>query len=426
MSHARLSPSSSARWIACPGSVREEAKYPEPPSGQAAIDGTHTHTVLEQCVNNGFMDPMLIVGTTLKDHEGEFTVDVEQAKRVTKAIGYLRKRYDHLSTVGPVRVTSECRVDAGQLLGRNDIHGTADVILETTGFVEVVDYKDGFTPVEAEYNTQMTIYAAGVLAGMDDHSPIENVRMTIIQPKMVELNREPISHWDISKDDLMKSFEDIGIAANATDNPLAELVPGDVQCKWCRAKGSCKALTTKALEEAQLMFADIDVAKEAAEKEPNEMSDEELARIIEAIPLIKQLIDGAEKEAMRRFETGHRVPGLKVIRNPGRRKWALPEEEMAEKLKRMRMPKDVIYKTTLISPKQAKEARWEMTVKGEKVESCLSERQIARLDKEYIAMTQGSLKVVPASTSGAEVIMDAESIFEDVKPAEPELPAWLQ
>ena len=28
--HAKLSPSSAYRWLACPGSVREEAKYPEP------------------------------------------------------------------------------------------------------------------------------------------------------------------------------------------------------------------------------------------------------------------------------------------------------------------------------------------------------------------------------------------------------------
>lgn len=182
------------------------------------------------------------------------------------------------------------------------------------------------------------------------------------------------------------------------------------------------------------MFKDVDIAQKAADKDSNQLSDEELQQIIEAKPLLLQMIEGAEKEAMRRFKTGHAVPGLKVIRNPGRRKWALSEDDIAEKLKRMRMPKDLIYKQSLITPKQATQAKWEMTVKGEKVETCLSERQIKRLEKEYIEMNQGSLKVVPESTEGAAVVMDAEKMFEDVKPTEdvkpvetekPQLPAWL-
>ena len=43
--HSKLSPSARSRWGACPGSVREEAKYPKQPSGAAAIDGTHSHTL---------------------------------------------------------------------------------------------------------------------------------------------------------------------------------------------------------------------------------------------------------------------------------------------------------------------------------------------------------------------------------------------
>ena len=46
--HARLSPSSS-RWVHCPGSIREEAGY-EDVSGEAAIDGTGSHLLLEECL----------------------------------------------------------------------------------------------------------------------------------------------------------------------------------------------------------------------------------------------------------------------------------------------------------------------------------------------------------------------------------------
>jgi hypothetical protein len=72
--HAQLSPSKAHRFLACPGSVREEAKYPEPPSGPGSIDGSHSHTLLQHCIKSR-VDPLTMVGQTLKDHEGDFVVD---------------------------------------------------------------------------------------------------------------------------------------------------------------------------------------------------------------------------------------------------------------------------------------------------------------------------------------------------------------
>jgi hypothetical protein len=404
--------------------VREEAKYPESRSSQAAIEGTHDHTVLETCIKTGNV-PEYYIGTEFEDEDGKFILDSERSDRVRVAVDY----------VGGREALSERKVNAGGWLDRDDLQGTADIIMFHGEVLEVVDYKGGWTPVEAKDNPQMSIYAAGVLADMEDHEHIRYIRLTIVQPRMKELGQEPVSTWTMAKTELMGWVNEIlGHAAKATDDPNAPLNPGEKQCKWCRAKGGCKALAEKALGEAQIMFKDIDIAQRAADKDPNELTDADLQQLIEAKPLIMQMIEGAEKEAMRRFQTGHNVPGLKVIRNPGRRKWALSDEEIADKLKRMRMPKDLIYKQTLVSPKQAKEAKWRMKVKGEEVETCLSERQIKRLDKEYIEMSQGSLKVVPESTSGAAVVMDAPTMFEDVKPIEtekpnetekPQLPAWL-
>lgn len=58
--HATRSPSKAARWLACPGSIREEEKYPDT-SGPAAMDGTKTHAVLEYCLKGKF-DPMKLIG----------------------------------------------------------------------------------------------------------------------------------------------------------------------------------------------------------------------------------------------------------------------------------------------------------------------------------------------------------------------------
>ena len=90
--HAQLSPSKRHRWALCPGSIREEAKFPDEGSGAAAIDGTHSHTLLEHCINGGLADPKDMIGVRMKDHEGEFVVDADRAERVKIAIEYIRTR----------------------------------------------------------------------------------------------------------------------------------------------------------------------------------------------------------------------------------------------------------------------------------------------------------------------------------------------
>ncbi len=104
--HAQLSPSKRHRWALCPGSIREEAKYPDERSSPAAIDGTHTHTLLEHCIKAGLADPTPMVGVKMKDDDGEFVIDADRAARVKLAIEYIRER----SMNGMFKVISEQRV----------------------------------------------------------------------------------------------------------------------------------------------------------------------------------------------------------------------------------------------------------------------------------------------------------------------------
>lgn len=171
------------------------------------------------------------------------------------------------------------------------------------------------------------------------------------------------------------------------------------------------------------MFANVEMSKEAADKDPNQMSDEEILRLLEARPLIMQMLEGAEQEAERRFQSGHKIPGLKMVHGRGSKNWALEQEEMATALSRMGIPKASIWQTKLVSPSQVTKLTWE---KRDGSKKQLSKRQLERLEQEYIKKTPGKLKVVLESDPGQEVVMDAETIFKDVKPIEPALPAWLQ
>ena len=419
--HARLSPSAASRWMTCPGSVREEAKY-ERNSGPAAIDGTHTHTLVEKCINNSFMDPMLMVGTELSDDDGKFTVDAERAQRALKMINYVRERRDAVTNAV---VWSERKVDAGQWIGRDDIKGTADCIIysKDESYLEIIDYKDGMNPVEVKGNPQLMIYALGAVRATlieGEEIPYKTIRMTIVQPKLELKGMDPITSDEVSWDSMILFREELRRYAEETDAPDAPLVPGEAQCKWCSHKGACNVMVNQALEESGISFDD--VSKQAADKEPTEMSDDQIREIVESAPLIRQMLEGVEKEALRRMESGKTVPGLKLVRGQGRRKWALDEEEMADKLKRMGIPKAIIYPQKLISPAQAEKVTWE---KRDGTKKQLSERQIKTMQTNYISKGEGKLTVALESDHREAVAIGAAEMFAPVEPVA-DLPDWMK
>ena len=427
--HAKLSPSKRSRWALCPGSIREEAKYPDEGSGPAAADGTHSHTLLEQCLKR-VTEAEFFVGQLMTDHEGSFHVDAARAARVRIALDYIDKRVADESTPFFVpKVISETRVDPEHLLGRSDLSGTVDIQIHGYDMLELIDYKDGMGIVSAEGNLQLEQYAYGVLAGfklpVNGDYPFKTVRMTIIQPKLALRGMPAITSHDVSVRDLLANMGTIISQAAATDKPDAPLVPGESQCKFCRAKGSCNALASNVMKEVGIMFQPVvtqtlDVAQQSADKDPSTMDDAQIAQIMEAAPLMRQLLEGVEKEALRRLKAGQSIPGLKLVNGKGSRSWAFAEAEMAEKLVKMGIPKSAIYETKLVSPAKAEKLTWKK--KDEMI--TLTDRQLKRMEQEYVTKLAGALTVAPESDGRPAVIMNAAPLFSAVEtPAE--LPAWL-
>jgi hypothetical protein len=168
----------------------------------------------------------------------------------------------------------------------------------------------------------------------------------------------------------------------------------------------------------------LDVAQQSADKDPTTMSDEQLRQIMEAAPLMRQLLDGVEKESLRRLKAGQAVPGLKLVYGKGSREWSLSDEEIAEKLQKMGVPKSSIYETKLVSPAKAEKLVWK---KRDGTEVQLSERQLKTMEQEYVTKLAGKLTVVPESDSRPAVITNAAPMFSAVEaaPAAESLPSWL-
>ena len=305
--HAQLSPSKRHRWALCPGSVREEAKYPDERSGAAAIDGTHSHTLLEHCLRNGLEGTASnMVGQKMKDDDGEFMVDADRAARVDVALNYVRSRVAEFN--GMAEVIPETRVDPQWFTHRDDLSGTVDIQIIGGGVLEIVDYKDGMGVVSAEDNPQLEQYAMGKLAecrlgwNVPEQYPWREVRMTIIQPKLALKGMNPITTWTVPVKYLLDRLSVLSAEARATDNPDAPLVPGESQCKFCKAKGSCAALASNVMKEVGIMFQPVvsqtlDVAQQSADKDPAQMDDQQIRQIMEAAPLMRQLLEAVEKEA---------------------------------------------------------------------------------------------------------------------------------
>ena len=195
--HSQLSPSQRYRWRVCAGSIREANKLPKKPGSAAAIDGTHTHSLLEVCIKDRpsdaspFPNAVSYIGVQMVDHEGLFTVDKARAERVQFALDYIASR---VAANPGAEVISEEKVDPAYLVGRDDMSGTVDVQLIGSTGIEIIDYKDGINPVEAKDNEQMEQYALGIIAKyMAQGRFFETIAMTIVQPKARELGSTGIS-----------------------------------------------------------------------------------------------------------------------------------------------------------------------------------------------------------------------------------------
>ena len=409
MSHAKLSPSARHRWGACPASVREEARYPESRSGAAAIDGTHTHTLLEQCLkNNASVESM--IGMVLYDHEGSFIVDKERAERVQFALDYIAER---VSRTGG-RIYAEQKVDPAVTLGRDDMSGTVDVVIHSPEVMEIIDYKDGSAEVSAYKNPQMEQYAWGLVPTANP----KTVRVTIIQPKLRAMGREGISFYEVTREVFLEGKDEIIRQAAATDAPDAPYIPGEAQCKYCAHAGNCSARTNHMLSKSGITFGPSTVLEQTMSLSVTDLTTDRIREIVEALPMLRGWLDSVEEAALERIKSGTPIDGLKIVRGRGMRSWAFPEEEIAEKLRKMTVPKSVIWKTAIISPAAAEKLKWQS---GEKQKQ-LSVKQLKVLKEEMILKGEGKLTVVSAADERQAVEFgNVEAMFAEADA----LPSWL-
>lgn len=382
-SHARLGPSNH-RWPNCPGSVREEANYVDV-AGEAAIDGTGTHLLLEMCLDNNVQAiqyDQQIIGANHPEHMGGWLIDIGRINRVQMCLDYIQRRVTELKEQYPgsvVVVESESKSDVGGMFGRNDWNGTCDVTLTCTNpatsevyFVEVIDYKDGRGWVHVPDNTQLLSYLGGklrdfVASGPDLIRPfrpekVGGCRMTIVQPKTNPVIRYQCStnpEDNFSTTSVMDAVEKMSQAARATDDPDAPTRSGK-WCQWCKANpqrgGHCVTATEKSLKVVTNMSTEV-IATDAPAFEmmskviadPKSLTSCQLSELLSAEPALLASFDACRTEIQLRIEAGEHVNGYAMQAGNSKRAWNEDEETIVKKLKARRLKLDDIFPKKLIS-----------------------------------------------------------------------------
>jgi hypothetical protein len=427
--HARLSPSN-ARWPICAGSVREEAGY-EDVAGEAAIDGTGSHMLLEMCLDNSVPAVVYdgqIIGANHEDNSNGWLVLPERIDRVQICLDYIERRHRELKAMYPkstITVEAESKSDVGFHFDRDDWYGTCDVTVTArdshTGevyFLEVIDYKDGRGWVSERDNSQLLAYLGGKIGSYG--GVVKDIRMTIVQPKTSKPIRYQCSDesTDISVKKVKQMIDGLAQAAALTDDPDAPLVSGK-HCQWCKANpkrgGHCITATEQSIKTVTKMddkqIALIPLVEEQGDffaeikrvvADPKKLTSTELSNLLDAKDAFMVAFDLAHKELKGRVEGGESVSGWAMRSGKGSNVWALPADEIEKKLKAKRLKLIDIYPKTLISPAQVMKL------------VSLTKAQKDKIKEDLISFKAGKLTLTKVAHTDTKVLQSATDMFASV------------
>ena len=453
MGHAFFSPSGAPAAMLCNAKPWREKDFPDQ-GNDASDEGTAAHFLLEQCLEKK-VEAAHFQGTRIqvKDGQAEFhtsgayPVGLDMAHEIQKTLDVIHSLADN-ATIYPEQTLS-----IEFITGELGATGTSDTVIIKGNTAIIADLKYGRgVQVFAEGNEQLLIYGASAVADFDALGEIEHVELHILQPRL--------NHFDVWRLTVAEMNERIEQIRQTSKRILAgpeglAAVPGDKQCKFCKASATCAertaftvetivgefvdlekgfikvempqaekllaqsfGVTAKAItyhEDAEGLSSHFTVKKpnirpslEAAEAKLPDASDERLATLMDAADMIEGFAKAVRAEVERRLLAGKFTDArYKLVEGRmGNREFE--DEDAAEaEMKAMRLKVDEMYNKKLISAPQA-----------EKLLKESNPRKWAKLQK-MIVQRQGKPSVAPASDKRPALSMAIAEQFEEL-PAEVE------
>lgn len=321
--HAKLSASSSHRWLNCLGSIKAEESYTDKGSIYAA-EGTTAHALAEMKLNG--RDIHELIG---QEVEG-FPVSKEMVNNVMSYV-------DYVQSIGGDQFY-EVRVDFSNVVPEG--FGTSDAIAIVGKTIHVIDLKYGQgEKVDAEDNSQGMLYAIGALNDYGFIYEIESIVIHIFQPRI-----NNFSNWEIGVEQLTNWADWVSEQAKIVLSDDAPRSASDKACKFCKAKHDCPTLHDYVTNMIGNDFDDL--------TQPEKVDPSELRRIMENKKLILGWLDAIESSITDKLKNGETVDGFKLVNGRSSRKWIDDEGRVSASLSEF-LTEDEMFKRTLLSPAQA-------------------------------------------------------------------------
>lgn len=297
--HSVLGASAADRWMNCTPSAQLTAGM-EDETTIFAAEGTAAHALCEWKVRKALKMRAGRRPTSdyWTDEMEEFTDDYRDF--IMDLVGQAKQHCKDPVTLIEQHLDFSCYVPDG--------FGTGDFFLVADKELNVVDFKYGRgVAVYADHNPQMMLYALGALNLFDCLYDIEQVTMTIFQPRL-----SSISTWTITAAEFYQWTEEIlKPKAELAAKGEGEVVSG-FWCRFCKARNTCRARAESFLELARMEF-----------QPPALLSDEEVAEVMEkADELSKWASDVMAYAQAEAIENGKHWDGYKLVEGRSVRKFS--------------------------------------------------------------------------------------------------------
>jgi len=316
MQHALLGASKAGQWINCPPSARLQESVPENPS-EYAEEGTVAHELAEIKLRRRVL---------LCNSQQRKILDAKYEKIKTNPFygpEMEQAVQEYVELVEERVMAAKARSSDAVILPEEHLDysdwveegfGTGDVVLISDGVLEVIDLKYGKgVPVSAYNNPQPRLYGLGAWAGYNYLYSIDEVYMTIIQPRLDSVSTDimPIADLIDWADSVVKPAAVLAFAGEG------DYRAGD-HCRWCKVKGNCRARADENMKALAHEF-----------KDPALMSNEEIGSILFITEQLKVWAKDVEEYASGQALKGNSIPQWKLVE--GRSNRSISDKDAAIK-----------------------------------------------------------------------------------------------
>lgn len=433
--HSIFSPSSSAMWLTCSGSLIANVLCNDE-AGVDAAYGTVAHELTEWSLKNGYL-PTHRIGETVWVESGDWgfliKIDEEMLEYVQQAVDYCEwlpgehfvEQRVYFSEYTPLERQSgtcdHCACDGDTMIITDHKFGKGIVVYAAMDHddprgVIINDIDDSFV---LNGNPQGLMYALGFFL---KHDPKYNFKRIIIRISQPRLNH--FDEWTTTREELLKFAAWVKIRADLAWVVNAPRTPSPKGCLWCKVATECTAYTVmqEDLFSGAMMGANEEVTVERMgelkarlddEWKPYEMtiadvnslSIENMATLLKYRPVAEAWWKKLEDSLFRAAARGERVAGYKLVESRARRVFKNQTAAVKRLVDDLGLPRREVVVEKLVSPAQAELL---LIKKGRR------KKEMPALLEGLVHKPPGNPTLVPAYDRRPELSRAADHAFDDL------------